>query len=154
MENKPLHHLEEGREYLFNILDEISLPGDDEYYIITDPWAKKYLMHKRYYEHFGLHTGIQVKCRVDKINCQGKVFMEPEHPFYKIGGIYEFEYLRNDIISRKNGDQYSVMVVRDQFGLEGYVTIFKGGVFANPPAIIRAKVNRIKKARVYLSQVD
>ena len=59
---------------------------------------------------YHLKTGQTINCRIDKINCTGKIFIEPEHPYYKLGEIYEFPLVR---IEKKNNlaDSNEIFVV-------------------------------------------
>jgi hypothetical protein len=84
--------LREGLDYDLNITRIISIPGDNEYFIGRDPNGLRHLIPVAHYRHYGINSGSTVKCRLDRINCQGRFYFEPEHPFYKRGKTYRFEF--------------------------------------------------------------
>ncbi len=78
-------NFEEGKDYTFIIRSIISLP-DDDYYMIEYTDGRKFLMRKKFYSDvYALAPGKEITCRLDKINCNGKLFFEPHHPFYSPG---------------------------------------------------------------------
>ena len=83
--------LEEGKTYLFRALKTIELPGGSSNMVLAGPDGKKYLLPLEYYRAYNLKVPGEIHCRIDKINCSGKVFLEPLHPFYREGECYDFE---------------------------------------------------------------
>ena len=75
---------EEGKEFSFIIEKLITLP-DGQYYILLAEFDQKYLMPAKFYSEYGFKIGQEIFCRIDKVNCNGKVFLEPRHPLYSIG---------------------------------------------------------------------
>jgi hypothetical protein len=85
----------EGQRFSFVITNKLVLPGTDEAnLILLGPDRKKYLLAEQYYENYHLKIGQTIVCTIDKINCSGKIFLEPDHPYYKIGERYDFLVLR------------------------------------------------------------
>lgn len=81
---------EEGQDYSFLVCDRIVLP-DDSYLVIESEDGRKFMMKERFYgPEYELASGKKIICRVDKINCSGKIFFEPRHPWLKPGdrGLY------------------------------------------------------------------
>lgn len=84
-------HLEEGEWYPFKIHNLVQLQDEANYYILTDINGMKHFMPSGYYTDYGFKIGDEIICKIDRINCTGRIFLEPTHPFYKEGKIYSFE---------------------------------------------------------------
>ncbi len=76
--------LEEGKEYPFYVEKLLALP-DGDYFILIDEVSRKYLLPRQYYTDYPIKVGTTIICNVNKINCNGKIFLEPLHPIYKVG---------------------------------------------------------------------
>ncbi len=83
--------LEEEKYYPFKISDKIRMPDGEVYFKLTDPNRIRHLLRAQWYEKYNLKTGDTITCHIDKINCSGRIFIEPLHPFYKPDGMYDFE---------------------------------------------------------------
>ncbi len=146
----PNAKLTEGKTYPFRILKTVSLGPEDDWFVMQDPMGYKILMPKSYYENYGFNKGMLVNCRVDKVNCNGKVFIEPEHPHYKEGKIYFF-------IVRGTGHHKNILdedehyfLVEDAFGSTIKVTTASKSLWDDPPKTINCLVKRIKKGKLWL----
>lgn len=82
--------LEEGKEYSFYVEALISIPNEGDFYRLRYGSNKKILLKAEYYVNYNISIDNQVVCIVDKINCAGKIFLEPKHPYYTIGETYPF----------------------------------------------------------------
>jgi hypothetical protein len=82
--------LEEGQWYCFKVLNYIQLQDELWYYILQDINGLKHFMRADCYKDYDFKIGTEIKCKIDCINCTGRIYLEPEHPFYKEGKIYEF----------------------------------------------------------------
>jgi hypothetical protein len=94
-------NLEEGEWYHFKIHNLVLLQDEAYYYVLTDINGMKHFMPSVYYIDYGLNIGDVINCKIDRINCTGRIFLEPAHPFYKEGGIYSFN-LESYIIQGNN----------------------------------------------------
>ncbi len=83
--------LSEGEWYPFRIHNLVQLQDHAWYYVLQDPNGLKHFMPAEFYMNYGLNTGDAVLCKIDRINCTGRIFIEPEHPLYRIGEIYPFD---------------------------------------------------------------
>jgi hypothetical protein len=83
--------LEEGNSYLFKVYGMVTLQDDRVYLILEDPYSIRHLLPSWYFNRYGIQQGQTITCIVDKINCTGRVYLEPEHPYYTIGSVYEFQ---------------------------------------------------------------
>ena len=110
--------LEEGRSYSFTKVKSIVLPGGEVNLILEGPDGKKYLLPVERYGEYNLRTKPELICKVDKINCSGKVFLEPEHPYYRVGERYDFLVVRTDERESILGEPEKIAWVRDLHGRE------------------------------------
>ncbi len=146
--------LTEGKVYQFRILKTVSLGPDDDWYVLEDPKGYKILLPQMHYQDYGLATGNVINCRVDKVNCNGKVFLEPEHPHYQEGKEYDFlvhcRDRRKDILGE---DEYYFMVT-DALNKQWKVRIASKPLWNSPPGSIKCRVMRIKKGKLYLQHAN
>lgn len=82
--------LEEGATYNFKYIKLVTLSDDQEYMILEDQYNIRHTVPYNYYKNYGLTIDTVVECKVDKINCTGRVFLEPKHPVYREGEVYTF----------------------------------------------------------------
>ncbi len=99
-------HLQEGFAYEFMILDKVMLQDHKEYFILSDPNRMKHFLEASPYANYPMAKMSRISCLVSKINCTGRIFLEPEHPKYKIGEIYQFQVFSND--SQGNLDEIEI----------------------------------------------
>ena len=108
--------LEEGRTYIFDALKTIELPGGGTNLVLAGPDSKKYLLPLEFYKGYNLSAPGRVRCRVDKINCSGKVFLEPEHPVCREGLSYDFEVISILEFHDEKGVLHESVTVADPLG--------------------------------------
>lgn len=144
--------LQQWYDFIFRNI--IYLPDGSSSMVLVDSKGKKYLVPYKMYSHYGLVNGQIISCKVDKINCTGKVFLEPKHPFYNEGEIYTFH--KNDIqsVEKEDGSNVNRVFLNDnmqnifEFDLpEGY----------NPydvPEKLKCRVSLCRKAKVYLNWIE
>ncbi len=142
--------LTEGASYPFRLLGKMELGRDERYFVLRDPLGYKMLMPAGYYESYGFKQGQEIICRVDKINCNGRMFLEPQNPWYREGEVYDFEVIsygqRVDIAG--NRDWY--FVVRDLGGRRWQVKCPLSETFFSLPEKVACRIERIKKGKLYL----
>lgn len=128
--------LEEGRTYSFTNVRSIVLPGGEVNLMLAGPDGKKYLLPLERYSDYNLGTKSEIICKVDKINCSGKVFLEPEHPYYREGESYFFALTGATTAGNSSGLDHIVEV-----------SDFKGGLFSVPASLLNENIfsgNRVK----------
>ena len=108
--------LEQGKKYLFYFQKKVFLSGDVEYFVAIDPFGDKHLIPTEHYTAYHLKTGEKYLCKVDKINCLGRIFIEPPHPFFEEGESYAFRYLKTIQKKHKSGNIYSYHLFEDKKG--------------------------------------
>jgi hypothetical protein len=146
--------LEVGNEFLFSVEKKIKLP-DGEYFILLADFNQKYLLPTEFYFEFNIKVGDKIKCRIDKLNCNGKVFLEPKHPIYDVGDKDVFTFLEIESrLTRKTKDKY---LVRKAIGdkTKRAITLIENE--NNSPSQNEkwfCEINKIKKGELILSPIS
>ncbi len=143
---------EPGNWYRLTIIKTVSIPHDQDYYVLKDDSGQNYLIPATYYKHYGLYPGKRIMCHLDRINCLGRLFFEPEHPYYQHGKNYYFRFKRCK--TNESGYGKLIAIVADRFSREYETIPFHGKIADPPPDEILCKVTRIKKAQLYLQVAD
>lgn len=143
--------LEEGFKYPFIINAKIDLPDGNEYFVLKDPNDVKHLLLTRYYEKFNFKLGQTIQCRIDKINCNGKIYLEPEHPHYELGNTYEFPFNSTEDYIDNQGKVHQFAIFLDTFNNEIKIPLETLPEKVKPGMPVKFSISRIKKGRVYLS---
>ncbi len=147
----PNSRLTEGSWHNFKILKSVSLDNDDEsWFIMLDPLGYKVMMPAAFYERYGFESGQVVRCRVDRINCNGRMFLEPQHPNYIEGKSYEFTLKGNGSRQNITGDKENYMVVEDLLGYQWKVRTLASNDYNTQNEKIWCRIERIKKGRLFL----
>ncbi|HBF87255.1 MAG TPA: hypothetical protein DDX39_01335 [Bacteroidales bacterium] len=123
--------LEEGKEYLFDVVGEISIENEAVFYILADIFSQKHLLSKKTYRNYSIIVGKAITCKVDKINCQGRIYLEPKHPLYKIGQVCEFTFKQKEVIVNKKGVKKNVLHFSDKHGNKAMAIIKQLDKFNN-----------------------
>jgi hypothetical protein len=79
-------------------------------------------------------------------------YLEPVHPFYKAGEVYEFENTGGSMISHDLGELYHVLMLKDKLG-HSYPVPCKntdGVIGIN----VRCRVEKIRMSKVYLECLE
>jgi len=145
-------NLSEGDYLKFLIYKKTVLPDESrEVFILIGPDKNKYLLNATYYDHYDLMPGQTITCKVDKINCSGQVFLEPEHPFYKEGGIYDFKLigLKNGLNIR--GEKFHTAIVEDLHFRNWEFIVSDPCKLVPGSSILSCEVKRIKKSQLHLN---
>ncbi|MGB4204440.1 MAG: hypothetical protein WBJ84_02345 [Bacteroidales bacterium] len=141
-----------GEWYDFLVLKTFRMPGADEYFVLKSRNGNLFLLPAAYYKSYGLTPGTMIKCMVDKINCSGRVFLEPEHPYFIAGKEYVFRLTdKTQRIGSKFRviNQYRLKDERDNEVLAEYVSNFDLPLHS----LIKAEVRRIRKGALILGNV-
>ena len=145
----------EHKSYYFTILKKINI-DNNEFYIFNAPDCTKHTIPAKFYINYKSKIGSLIKCYIDKINCNGQIFIEPEHPYYKRHSIHDFLYKGKESRTTKQGINIDVITVVDKYGR--VCTILPNNKFQKSekykPEKIQCKVERVKKSRLYLVNLD
>jgi len=142
----------EGEVHPFKITGFSEIPGTDEsFFILINPFGGKHLLKSIHYRHYNLQVNQTINCKIDKINCSGKIYLEPENPIYKEGEIYDFEFI--SIVDQINsvGEKEEAAIVKDKLGIEHKCSLPKSFYTDKPKSSIQCKVLRIKKGELFLA---
>ncbi len=146
----PNARLEEGRTYPFQILNIVSLGPEDDWFVMQDPNGYKILVPQGFYKSYGFNPGQKIRCRVDKINCNGRMFLEPLHPHYKEGEVYPFDVLCKGRRVNIIGQEEYYFMVKDVYGNQWKIRTCSEKLWANPPEKLHCLLLRIKKGELFL----
>ncbi len=118
----------EGQVYEFEFIKKVFI--DEEYLVFEDGQSNRFVVTSMHYRHYNLEPGQAVKCLVTRVDCSGKISFEPEHPYYQIGGIYDFDFVRMQVTVENEFDPFSRkskkikhydLIVADNQGFEHHV---------------------------------
>jgi hypothetical protein len=82
----------EGQVYEFVYIKNVIL--DEEFLVFEDKDKERYLLPLQNYKDYNLELHKTVKCLISRVDCKGKISIEPEHPYYKIGETYDFKFVQ------------------------------------------------------------
>lgn len=140
---------EEGIWYSFSISGIVDIPEKGEHFILLHDSGRKMLLRSDYYVKYKFELGQLIECRVDKVNCTGQVFLEPKHPFYNNGEVYQFEIVKT---FREEDSPFNVTVV-DLYGNSIDVWVSDLEV-VKVKHDISLKVNQVRKGIPILSEIS
>ena len=147
--------LKAGLEYELKIIRIINIPCDGNYFMGKDMNGLKHLIPADYYKDYGIRAGETVKCRLDRINCLGRFFFEPEHPVYKRGNTYEFNLAGFQEYNPCYNTGFYTATVIDIFGRTWETCKFKT---ESPPPVnitsLLCHAAAFKKGRLFLRVDD
>ena len=101
----------EGNWFPFRVHNCVQLQDGEYYYVLQDINGLKHFLPAEFYENYGFTIGDAILCRIDRINCTGRIYLEPKHPHYSEGEIYHFE-----VINSTNSGLNNFLVVKDISG--------------------------------------
>lgn len=144
----------EGEVLSFDYLKIIILSDGNEYMVLEDPYGIRHMVPYIHYQNYGIEPGTKVNCRVDRINCTGRVYLEPEHPFFVIGEIIEFQ-VRSVSNLRKGLCDAIVIKVSDVPGNEICCEVINAeNCSIQAGEIIEFRIVKIKKGKPILTIVQ
>ena len=124
---------------------------NDSFFVMQDPLGYKILMPAHFYPHYGFEPGQTIECRVDKINCDGRMFLEPLHPHYREGQVYEFDVLNSGVRINILDEQEFFITVKDVCGLNWPVKVYSKKFVKENSSVISCRLERIKKGKLFLT---
>ncbi|GAB4447739.1 MAG: hypothetical protein Fur0028_02690 [Bacteroidales bacterium] len=146
--------LKEGKMYSFLVEKLLTLP-DANYFVLIDDWDRKYLLPQKYYSDYNIEIGKHIRCYVNKINCNGKIFLEPEHPIYKIGDEDVFEiYKIEERIKQKSKEPYYVALAKNSKTNKAAVLNYTDINYKHLTVYAKCKVIKLKKGEVLLQYIE
>ena len=91
-------------------------PDGNLYLILEDSNGYRFIQDYKPYAEYGLKPGAKIICKVDKVNCNGKIFLEPQHPLFEEGKDYPFP-----VIDTKNYEAFALVTLIDSLGKKHFV---------------------------------
>ncbi len=144
----PHRRLEEGMNYIFTVEKNVEISPESKYFVLRDQAGYRMLLPAEPYKTYPIKTGETIRCRVDKINCSGQIFLEPEHPVFSEGKIYEFTVSG---ISHSNGLPELQLTGED--GKTHSMEISNQQSFLSQQKI-QLRIERIKKGKLFLTPAE
>jgi len=132
--------LNEGENHFFHVISIVNIVEEGDFYLLRHNTGRRILVPVKPYLKYNIKTGQQLNCRVDKVNCTGKVFLEPKHPVYEEGRNYPFKIV--SIHQENTNNQY--FLISDCFNNQIRVPFIGHNNKIEGEEII-LKVDRIKK---------
>lgn len=124
---------------------------NETFYVLESEHAVKHLLPKKYYKEYNFEVGDKIKCYVDKINCAGEIFLEPVHPFYKLGKVYDFKVLKAGTLKYKGIVEYGIFVL-NKYKKECFIPLTRNKAAEILKAeSVKLKLLRIKKGIFHLA---
>lgn len=112
MLNNVLH---EGEYLSFKVIRIISI-NDESFYVVESPYKTRHMLDAEKYKNYNLFPDSNITCRVDKINCSGKIFLEPLNPYYKEYQEYDFVITSINVVYGRAGQKLSVATLLGENG--------------------------------------
>jgi len=100
--------LTEGGWFPFKIHNLVHLQDEEWYYILEDINGLRHFIPAEYYKLYGFKPRDEISCKVDKLNCTGRMILEPRHPVYNEGETYSFE-----LVKYPTFNEPEILIVRD-----------------------------------------
>ena len=146
--------LEVGNEFVFSVEKKITLP-DGEYFILLADFNQKYLLPTEFYFEFKLKIGDKIICRIDKLNCNGKVFLEPKHPVYNVGDkdVFTFQEIETRY-TRKTKDKYLVRKAIGDKTIRAITPIENENISPSQDEKWLCEIDKIKKGELILNPIS
>jgi len=143
--------LKEGQVAYYSVLaiKKVENEGED-YFVLKHPEAGKFLLPYNPYNQYCIQVGSTIRCRIDKISCSGKIYLEPMHPYYNEGDYYDFKIKSLSQVSLPTGDIVDAVIVEDCFAnsIEVFSVSNITGEYLN------CRVDNIRKGKISLSSSE
>lgn len=125
--------------------------SEEEYYILNLENKRKFLLPAAFYCGYNIKENSFIKCYINKINCNGQVFLEPLHPIYKIGDIDTFYLYKTEIrVRHKTQETYTVILAKNDKTSKAYLKEFNRDIIKQLPIKRKCTIVGFKKGEVVL----
>lgn len=102
--------LEEGEVHTFHVLKKTNVSEEGDFFLVRHSSGRRLLIPEKYYLNYNITPGSTIDCKVDKVSCTGKVYLEPIHPYYKEGRVYPFLVIESVSSNFQEDDSYQIIV--------------------------------------------
>jgi len=145
MPQNPWRKLQEGNSYRFRVSKKVNIPPDNDEYIVVVLDDIRLLLKKNHFPNTEFIPNKEINCRVDKIGCNGKIYLEPENTNYKLFEDYFFDFEK---IIEKDGNKR--LLLYDDNGNK-IDLIYDEDFYKIDDDKVLCKLWRIKKSKLYVS---
>jgi len=145
------HKLKEGQWYDFKIVKSTFF-DDEAFYVLETPLKTRMLIPQTPYLDYNFTNNQIILCKVDKVSCTGKIYLEPKHPFYKLNKSYLFPFVDQLKIQNLYGEQIDLVVMKDKLNQLIYLPLWRESATLLPEILL--KVIRIKKSKLFALPQD
>jgi hypothetical protein len=133
--------IKEGSVLLFKVLNIVTLQDSREYYILEDQNGVKHFIDAEMYANYGIEVSKKIECKVVKINCTGRIILEPTHPIYSEGQSYFF-----CLVSKEEKGRGVKLHIEDIFRNKIEMDVPSGKLLSsNQGNFIKCRVKRLRK---------
>ncbi len=136
----------QNTEYRFLVTELYYTERFGKCYKVVDYYGNEHAIPQDYYVHYDLKVGKAFNGTIVRFSSKGFFYIEPNHPIYKVGNIYEFEIF-NRIKENKKMNYFLI----DCFG--EIIKIQLQDPTLNIGAKIRCKVVELRKGKPILDLV-
>ena len=104
------------------------------------------LLPQKPYQLYHFSINQTILCKVDKISCSGKIYLEPKHPYYQINNTYLFDFI--EIVDAHNlyFQPIKFVVLKDKLNQFIYLPLWTEK--SQLPEQMELRVVRIKKSKI------
>ncbi len=103
----------EGRYLKFTVTGHIISESGQRFFVLLSRFKNRLLIPSDTYESFGIMIGVKVKCRVDKINCSGRILLEPMHGHFVANYRYPLKVVEECYITDHKGRKHKLHRIHD-----------------------------------------
>ncbi len=143
----------EGMLLNFKILKRITLNETDQYYLLESPGRHRFLLPAKYYPYLDVPINSDIICEIDKINCSGRIFLEPLHPVFKAKEYYWFEVVHSRVTLDKKERPVTTYLLKDKQEGHHKAQLLSNITFRNGSKIIAA-FEKTRKGILILSEIQ
>lgn len=143
--------LSNGQEILL-FLSKVVVIQNEEYYLLKSKSNCITLLKVKHYKHYGFKEGIPIVASYRGTDDRGFLMVDPAHPYYKMGGVYQFEIAAIEEDYSNELGSSRVAVVYDKFGMKCGVQIENASSYSVGKSV-SCKVLGYKKGRPLLEIV-
>lgn len=145
--------LQEKETYRFTVVRQITLPDDTSAWILTLNGDDRYLLPAEFYENYPIVAGMPLDCRIDKINCSGRIYLEPRHPVYSEGKVIDLILNSTEAVTDQAGNTLHKMVVQGADGGKHTHLCLSAGSWPSGTKM-QAEILQIRKGKLVLRIKD
>lgn len=146
--------IEEGNEFNFKVEKIIDLSGES-YFILLSEFDKQYLLPVKYYDEYNIKVGNEIRCKIDRISCSGRVYIEPKSPIYSKGDKDIFTLLEvKQKETRKTKDKYLVIKAMSSKTNRAIVVDYSKCLNYSLGENYFCEIIKIKKAEMHLKLIS